>query len=105
MKRPPHRLRGTAQLEFALGVAVACAVLALALTALTRLQSLGHEAQRVSQANEQAAASAVRQAHCELVPDGTTPLAPDCQPCPIPKSATLPSGTAASASVPSRSCP
>ena len=57
-----------AKLEFALAVVVAGVAASMALSALSGLQSLGHEARRVTLATELAAASATRQVQCLLPP-------------------------------------
>ena len=96
-----------AQLEFALAVAVAGVLIALALGALSNMQVLGDEAVRVTQASQQAAEAASRQAQCAL-----TPNAPDapasaagCAPCPTESLTTPQPGTAASTPIRPRSCP
>jgi hypothetical protein len=87
MHRTPLRPHGMAQLEFALSVAAIGVLIALALAALSRLQLLGNEAVRLTQASAQATASAVQMARCAEV------LVP------------TPQGTAASIPTTPRSCP
>jgi hypothetical protein len=79
-----------AKLEFAVSVAVTSVLVALALGALSRLQVLGDEAVRLTTASQQSTASAAQLTHC------TNHQVPLSTPQP---------GTAASALVPSRSCP
>ena len=78
-RTPPHQ-HGLAQLEFALSVAVIGVLIALALMALSRLQLLGDEAVRLTQASAQATASAVQMARCAEVlvptPPGTAASIP-----------------------------
>ena len=79
----PRRPHGLALLEFALGVAVAGVLLALALNALSGLQLLGDEARRVTLASKQAAASSTQALRCGLqtaVPGA--PAAPASRSCP-----------------------
>ena len=85
-----------AQLEFALSVAVAGVLIALALTALSNVQVLGDAAVRVTQASQQAAASAAWQAQCAMTPDAPAPTELFTTPQP---------GTAASSPIRPRSCP
>jgi hypothetical protein len=101
-RRP--RPRGLARLEFALTVLVCSLVAAFSLGAVSRMQSLGRDAQRLTQDAQQASASAVSRVRCELAQAGRGNPA-DCNPCPI-SNATMPEpGTAASTSNPPRSCP
>ena len=92
----PPRQHGMAQLEFALAVAVAGVLIALALTALSNMQVLGDEAVRVTQASLQATASAAQQAQCALTPEAPAPTESPTTPQP---------GTAASIPIRPRSCP
>ncbi len=100
MLRTPPRQRGLARLEFALSVAAASVLIALALSALSRVQVLGDEAVRVTQASQQAAASAAWQAQCALTPD-----APAIAPTSTEFPTTPQPGTAASSPIHPRSCP
>ena len=105
MSSLPRRPHGLALLEFALGVAVAAVLLALALGSVSRLKLLGDEARRVSIASQQAAASATRLLQCEL-PRGASSAPPGCPPCaPVSPVMPPPSGTAASTPSLSHSCP
>jgi hypothetical protein len=99
----PHR-RGLAKLEFALTVGVSSTIVALALATLSDLQIAGNEARRITVAAQQAAASAVHDAHC-LMPHNESAPAGDCPPCPTFPSATPKPGTAPSPIFPDRSCP
>ena len=94
-----------AQLEFALSVAVAGVLIALALTALSNMQVLGDEAVRVTQASLQATASAAQQAQCALTPDAPASTASCAPSCPTESLTTPQPGTAASTPIRPRSCP
>jgi hypothetical protein len=92
----PLRQHGLAKLEFALSVAVAGVLITLALTALSNMQVLGDAAVRVTQASQQSAAAAARQAQCALTPGAPAPTESLTTPQP---------GTAASTPIRPRSCP
>jgi Tfp pilus assembly protein FimT len=96
----PRTQRGLAKLEFAVSVAVIGVLVALALGALSRLQLLGDEAQRLTRTSLQATASAV-QAAMQTTPQTT----PQTAPCADLSSPTPQPGTAASTPIPPRSCP